>query len=460
MLLLDVQATSGDPARGAMLEMAWAPFAAGEAGGLPHDRVTAHVIAPPPGAVLPRAVARITGLRTADWTRGIAPGQAWDRLRHAVLGLSPRGAPAPAVIHFARFEEPLPAGAARALTGAGRSRSISSARTRSRDACSGAAAAHAARAGRLLRGGRAAARRSADHVVATAFVWQQLVALLAEREGIVGRPDLDDWLARPARRTPRVFPLARERRRELPDRPGVYRLLRAGGTVLYVGKAASLRQRVSGHFHAHAGQGERALEMLTQVRDVSWSVTETALEAALLEADEIKRLCSALQRRARRRRALGLVRDPRPRRAAGAAGPRARLRAVRVAGSARGVGGAARCCSPTRCPAPLATRARAVGTEPGYAPGPECFAAGLSHVPRSVRFGRARAGTAPARRAALGAPARGSRGRSRGRFARGSARGLGAPPPGLGRGARGRWRWRKRCCVPPTRSDARAGSSG
>ena len=131
-------------------------------------------------------------------------------------------------------------------------------------------------------------RRSADHVVATAFVWRHLVALLAEREGVVGLDDLRAWLARPARRSPRRWPLPRERRLELPDRPGVYRLLRAGGAVLYVGKAASLRQRVSGHFHARGG--ERALEMLTQARDVSCTETETALEAALLEADEIKRL--------------------------------------------------------------------------------------------------------------------------------------------------------------------------
>ena len=41
---------------------------------------------------------------------------------------------------------------------------------------------------------------------------------------------------------------------ELPDRPGVYRLLRSGGAVLYVGKAGSLRQRVGGHFHAGAGE--------------------------------------------------------------------------------------------------------------------------------------------------------------------------------------------------------------
>jgi hypothetical protein len=125
-------------------------------------------------------------------------------------------------------------------------------------------------------------------VAATAFVWRHLVALLAEREGVVGLAVLHEWLERPARRSPRCFPLPRERRLGLPDRPGVYRLLRAGGAVIYVGKAASLRQRVSGHFHAQVG--ERALEMLTQARDVACTETETALEAALLESDEIKRL--------------------------------------------------------------------------------------------------------------------------------------------------------------------------
>jgi DNA polymerase-3 subunit epsilon len=126
-------------------------------------------------------------------------------------------------------------------------------------------------------------------VAATARVWRHLVRLLAEREGVVDLASLRDWLAQPARRAPRRFPLAREGRRDLPDRPGVYRFLRAGETVLYVGKAASLRTRVGSHFHAHAGKGERALEMLPQVREVSCSETATALEAALLEADEIKR---------------------------------------------------------------------------------------------------------------------------------------------------------------------------
>jgi predicted GIY-YIG superfamily endonuclease len=70
----------------------------------------------------------------------------------------------------------------------------------------------------------------------------------------------------------------------------VYRLLRSNGDVLYVGKAKSLRKRVASHFAKQRGATERALEMLTQVHDVAFEVTATALEAALLESGLIKTL--------------------------------------------------------------------------------------------------------------------------------------------------------------------------
>jgi DNA polymerase-3 subunit epsilon len=377
VLLLDAQATSSHPARGALLEMAWAPFAAGEASAVPHDRVATHVVAPPPGAVLPRAVARITGLHTAEWARGIAPGETWERLREAASGLAPRGVLVPAVIHYALFEEPfLRALHTRHGTGAFPFDIV----------CTHAIARRLfpelpRRTLRALAGylgaGVPPRRRSADHVVATAFVWQQLVALLAEREGIAVRADLDDWLARPVRRTPRAFPLAREKRRALPDRPGVYRFERTGGAVLYVGKAASLRQRVSGHFHAHAAQGERALEMLTQVREVSWSVTETALEASLLESDEIKQLTPPYN--------VALASTGRPLWYATPdlgdlqAWPDVRHRAGPFVSPAPLEAFAAlRALLADPRPASLPARARAVGTAPGRAPAPHCFADGLA----------------------------------------------------------------------------------
>jgi DNA polymerase-3 subunit epsilon len=82
--------------------------------------------------------------------------------------------------------------------------------------------------------------------------------------------------------------MRRHVRLSLPDVPGVYRLLRRGGDVLYVGKATSLRHRVNSYFQKHAGVPERMLEMLSQARRISFEVTPSALEAALIEPDEIK----------------------------------------------------------------------------------------------------------------------------------------------------------------------------
>lgn len=79
-------------------------------------------------------------------------------------------------------------------------------------------------------------------------------------------------------------------RLDLPDEPGVYRFQRTDGSVLYVGKATSLRQRVNTYFQTSRGHRDRTLEMLAQARAVDVTPTATPLEAALLEPDEIKRL--------------------------------------------------------------------------------------------------------------------------------------------------------------------------
>jgi DNA polymerase-3 subunit epsilon len=139
--------------------------------------------------------------------------------------------------------------------------------------------------------GVGALRRSADHVEATAFVWRELVRLL-QHQGIATWSVLQEWLAtnrttRPRRR--RVWPMPRDVRLSLPDAPGIYRMLRTSGDVLYVGKAASLRHRVNSYFRKQHGVPERTLEMLSQARGISADVTPSALEAALLESDEIKR---------------------------------------------------------------------------------------------------------------------------------------------------------------------------
>jgi DNA polymerase-3 subunit epsilon len=129
-------------------------------------------------------------------------------------------------------------------------------------------------------------------VEATAFVWQELVRLL-EIKGVSTWSALQDWLAAPVEPTRyrrRVWPMPRDVRLSLPHAPGIYRMLRTDGSVLYVGKAASLHHRVNSYFRKQNGVPERLLEMLSQARAISFDVTPSPLEAALLEPDEIKRL--------------------------------------------------------------------------------------------------------------------------------------------------------------------------
>jgi DNA polymerase-3 subunit epsilon len=109
--------------------------------------------------------------------------------------------------------------------------------------------------------------------------------------GVSTLSQLTDWLAatRPAGCSKRAFPMDPDIRRQLPDAPGIYRMVRGGGDLLYIGKAKSLRQRVNSYFRSKAPHAEHTLEMLTQARGLDVTPTNSALEAAILESDEIKR---------------------------------------------------------------------------------------------------------------------------------------------------------------------------
>jgi len=76
--------------------------------------------------------------------------------------------------------------------------------------------------------------------------------------------------------------------RRIPNQPGVYRFMGAGGEVLYVGKAKELRKRVSSYFRRSGTPHGRTPEMLAQARDIEWVVTASEGEALLLEDNFIK----------------------------------------------------------------------------------------------------------------------------------------------------------------------------
>jgi excinuclease ABC subunit C len=81
----------------------------------------------------------------------------------------------------------------------------------------------------------------------------------------------------------------REFVRDLTTAPGVYRMLAADGSALYVGKAMSLKKRVANYFRADQ-PSRRIAAMVAQIASVEVTVTRTAGEALLLENQLIKAL--------------------------------------------------------------------------------------------------------------------------------------------------------------------------
>ncbi len=75
----------------------------------------------------------------------------------------------------------------------------------------------------------------------------------------------------------------------LPDSPGCYQMLNAAGTVIYVGKAIVLRNRVRSYFHNSAQHPPRTQALVNEIEDIEWWVTNTELEALVLENELIKR---------------------------------------------------------------------------------------------------------------------------------------------------------------------------
>lgn len=77
--------------------------------------------------------------------------------------------------------------------------------------------------------------------------------------------------------------------KRLPNAPGVYRMINKAGDVLYVGKARSLKKRVSNYAQGR-GHTNRIGRMVSETATMEFIVTRTETEALLLEANLIKRL--------------------------------------------------------------------------------------------------------------------------------------------------------------------------
>jgi excinuclease ABC subunit C len=79
-----------------------------------------------------------------------------------------------------------------------------------------------------------------------------------------------------------------EKLKILPTAPGVYLHKDAGGKIIYVGKAKNLRNRVRSYFQSGRGHDAKTRELVRRIVDLEFIVTDTEVEALVLESTLIK----------------------------------------------------------------------------------------------------------------------------------------------------------------------------
>lgn len=77
--------------------------------------------------------------------------------------------------------------------------------------------------------------------------------------------------------------------KDLPKEPGVYFHKGASGEIIYVGKAAVLRNRVRQYFQASRNRDPKTELLVGEIVDTDWQVVDSELEALFLEAEMIRR---------------------------------------------------------------------------------------------------------------------------------------------------------------------------
>lgn len=77
--------------------------------------------------------------------------------------------------------------------------------------------------------------------------------------------------------------------KDLPKDPGIYFHKNTGGDIIYIGKAANLRNRVRQYFQKSRARDPKTEALVAEIADVDWMVVDSELEALFLEAEMVRR---------------------------------------------------------------------------------------------------------------------------------------------------------------------------
>jgi excinuclease ABC subunit C len=75
---------------------------------------------------------------------------------------------------------------------------------------------------------------------------------------------------------------------KLPDSPGVYRFYNQEHTIIYVGKAKSLKKRVTSYFNKQSQYNRKTEKLVSEIQSIEFTLAETEFDALLLENNFIK----------------------------------------------------------------------------------------------------------------------------------------------------------------------------
>ncbi|MFY8021088.1 MAG: excinuclease ABC subunit UvrC [Bacteroidia bacterium] len=75
----------------------------------------------------------------------------------------------------------------------------------------------------------------------------------------------------------------------LPESPGIYKYFDKEGTLIYIGKAKSLKKRVSSYFNKNHYENRKTAVMVSKIEDIQFTLVETEIDALLLENSLIKK---------------------------------------------------------------------------------------------------------------------------------------------------------------------------
>ncbi len=81
----------------------------------------------------------------------------------------------------------------------------------------------------------------------------------------------------------------KEQLKKLPDKPGVYLMKDSKGNIIYVGKSKALKKRVSSYFQNIEAHMNKTRSLVANITEFEYIITNTEMEALILEANLIKK---------------------------------------------------------------------------------------------------------------------------------------------------------------------------